>query len=151
MTNLKPLTILLVEDDPAHARLVELNLRRAGVHNIIIALDNGNKALELLFSQGQYKNQPRPDPLLILLDLNMPSVDGYQVLQRIKKDESLKQIPVIVLTTIDDQDEIDKCYQLGCNAYINKPFIYDRFFETVRELGFFIEIMAPSHSNQWAD
>ena len=147
MTNLKPVTILLIEDDPVHARLVELNLRRAGLHNDIIALDNGNKALELLFSQGQYINQPRPDPLLILLDLNMPSINGYQILQRIKQDASVKQIPVIILTTIDDQDEIDKCYQLGCDAYINKPLDYERFSDIIRELGFFIELMAPSHSS----
>ena len=142
MTRSEPPTILLVEDELAHARLVELNLRRAGLHNDLVMLDNGKKALEFLFSEGSYVEQLRPNPLLVLLDLNMPGINGYQVLQRLKNSEVTKHIPVIILTTTDDQGEIDKCYKLGCNVYITKPIAYEKFAATIRELGLFIQTMA---------
>lgn len=140
-------TILLVEDDPGHARLIEKNLRRAAVSNRIITLDNGQKAVDFLFKQGEYANDTTPVPLLVLLDLNMPVLDGYQVLQRIKADDRTKKVPVVVLTTTDNPNEIAKCYELGCNVYVTKPVEYDEFCEAIRQLGLFLSIVKIPDEN----
>ncbi len=130
-------TILLVEDDPGHALLIEKNLRRANIANTIIKLDNGQKAVDFLF-KGEGGNR---DPLLILLDLNLPVLDGYQVLKIIKNDERTRQIPVAVLTTTDNPHEVKRCYELGCNIYITKPVEYDQFSGAIRTLGLFLSIV----------
>jgi CheY-like chemotaxis protein len=141
MDHHQPVTILLVEDDPGHARLIEKNLRRAAVANVIVSLDNGQKALDFLFKQGAYTGDTTPMPLLVLLDLNMPVMDGYQVLKRLKADDRTKKIPVVVLTTTDNPNEIGKCYELGCNVYVTKPVEYDDFCEAIRQLGLFLTIV----------
>ncbi len=141
----KDVTILLVEDDPGHARLIEKNLRRANITNEIIVLDDGQKAVDYIFCEGDYKDIKCPEPLLILLDLNLPVLDGVQVLERIKSDDSAKHIPVVVLTTTDDAIEIDRCYELGCNIYVTKPVNYDRFAEAIRKLGLFLSIVHVPH------
>lgn len=141
MTKHEPVTILLVEDDDGHARLVMRNLRRGGFDNEILHAKNGREALDLIYSQGAHTAIPRPRHLLLLLDLNMPIVDGYQVLERLKSDESTKAIPVIVLTTTDDAKEIKRCYELGCNVYVTKPVEYDAFTAAIRELGLFLKVM----------
>ena len=137
----KPVTILLVEDDPGHALLIEKNLRRAGITNTIIALDNGQKAVDYLFNKAGYGNDPHPAPFLILLDLNLPVLDGYQVLKIIKNDPHTKQIPVVVLTTTDNPQEISRCYELGCNVYVTKPVEYDKLSDAIRMLGLFLTIV----------
>lgn len=134
-------TMLLVEDDPGHARLIEKNLRRANITNPIITLDNGQKAVDFLFSQGEYAGQDVPSQLLVLLDLNLPILDGYEVLKKMKKDPQIKSIPVIILTTTDDPNEISHCYELGCNVYVTKPVNYDRFSEAVTNLGLFLSVV----------
>lgn len=134
-------TILLVEDDPGHARLIEKNLRRGGVSNEIIVLDNGQKAIDFLFKEGDYSKDTKPQLLLILLDLNLPVLDGYEVLQRIKEEESTKRIPVVVLTTTDNPHDISRCYELGCNVYVTKPVEYEQFSEAIRQLGLFLAII----------
>src|SRR5262245_35174716 len=91
-------TIVLVEDDPGHARLVELNLRRSGIKNEIVVMPDGQRAIDYLFGENGFHDPP-DSPMLVLLDLNLPVLDGYQVLQRIKGDERTKHIPVVVLTT----------------------------------------------------
>jgi CheY-like chemotaxis protein len=137
MTKQQPVTILLVEDDPGHARLIEKNLRRGGVSNKIVTLDNGQKAIDFLFKdKGGFH-----DPLLILLDLNLPVLDGYQVLKIIKNDERTKWIPVIVLTTTDNPHEVARCYEHGCNLYITKPVEYERFSEAIQALGLFLSVI----------
>ena len=141
MADEKPVTILLVEDDPGHARLIEKNLRRAKVANDIIALDNGQKAVDFLFNVGEYENVNHHELLLVLLDLNLPVLDGYQVLKTIKEDERTRHVPVIILTTTDDTREVSKCYELGCNIYITKPVEYDKFSEAIRRLGLFVSIV----------
>jgi len=141
MTNHEPTTILLVEDDPAHARLIELNLRRGGIENKIIHLNNGKTAAELLFGEGRYKGHPHPDPMLLLLDLNMPGINGIQILERIKSTEITRHIPVIIITTADNPKEIYYCYQLGCNVYITKPVAYDKFASVVQQVGHFIQLI----------
>jgi len=133
-----PRPILLVEDDPGHVLLIEKNLRRACVLNEIINLDDGGKALEYLFGEGEYAGVNNPTPLLILLDMNLPVLNGLQVLERIKADDRTKRIPVVMLTTTDSPQEIDRCYDLGCNIYIVKPVNYVKFSEAIRNLGLFL-------------
>jgi CheY-like chemotaxis protein len=134
-------TILLVEDDPGHARLIQKNLRRSNINNEIVALTDGQQAVDYLFAQGQYAGQKRPSPLLVLLDLNMPVLDGYQVLERMKASEQTKRIPVVILTTTDDAREVERCYNLGCNVYITKPVDYEQFAEAIRKIGLFLSVV----------
>lgn len=133
----KSVTILLVEDDPGHARLIEKNLRRSNIMNEIINVTDGQKAVDFLFGLDGKK----PSPLLILLDLNIPELDGYQVLKRIKADDRTKKIPVVILTSTDDDREIKKCYELGCNVYVTKPVDYEKFADAIRKLGLFLSIL----------
>ncbi len=137
----QPVIILLVEDDPGHALLIEKNLRRAGISNEITVLDTGQKAVDYLFKEGDYRDSQHELPPLILLDLNLPVLDGYQVLKKIKNDDRTKKIPVIVLTTTDNPHEVARCYDLGCNVYITKPVEYERFSEAIRTLGLFLSIV----------
>jgi CheY-like chemotaxis protein len=129
-----PVTIVLVEDDPGHARLIEKNIRRAGVNNEIVHFENGTAALAYLM-------QARKVPTLVLLDLNLPDMSGTQILERLKSNADTKQVPVIVLTTTDDKVEIQKCYDLGCNVYITKPVDYEAFATAIRQLGLFLSVM----------
>lgn len=133
--------ILLVEDDPGHARLIEKNLRRSKINNPLVIIDNGAEALDYLLCQGQYAGQTRPSPLLVLLDLNLPGMDGYQVLERMKSNPETRRIPVIILTTTDDYREVERCYQLGCNVYITKPVDYEQFADAISKLGLFLSIV----------
>jgi CheY-like chemotaxis protein len=141
MSKVDEVSILLVEDDPGHARLIEKNLRRANVTNTIHHITDGQQAVDYLFCEGEYADRQRSSPLLVLLDLNMPVLDGYQVLERMKADERTKRIPVIILTTTDDAREVTRCYELGCNVYITKPVDYDQFAEAMRKLGLFLLVV----------
>jgi len=141
MPNVNEVSILIVEDDAGHARLIEKNLKRAKISNLITRVENGQEALDFLLSEGAFEGQERPSPLLVLLDLNMPVLDGYQVLERMKADSVLKKIPVVVLTTTDDAREVSRCYQLGCSVYITKPVDYDSFCEAIQQLGLFMSIV----------
>ena len=140
--NQKTNTILLVEDDDGHAKLVEINLKRAGVINPIIRANDGIEALDYVLSRGKYVDQATPHILLILLDINMPRMDGVETLRQLKSDEVLKNIPIIMLTTTDDPREVERCYELGCNVYITKPVEYDKFSEAIQRLGMFLQIIA---------
>ena len=141
MSDNNEITILLVEDDPGHARLIEKNLKRSNITNRIHAVTDGQQALDYLFSEGEYAGQELRSPLLVLLDLNMPVVDGYRVLERMKGDASIKHVPVVILTTTDDAREVSRCYELGCNVYITKPVDYEKFTEAIRKLGLFLSIV----------
>jgi CheY-like chemotaxis protein len=141
MDHQQPVTILLVEDDPGHALLIEKNLRRSGIANRILTLDTGRKAVDFLLKEGDYSADVQPTPLLILLDLHLPILDGYEVLKIIKSDQRTKSIPVMVLTTTDNPQEIARCYELGCNVYVTKPIEYGKFSEAIRTLGLFISIV----------
>ena len=148
MNTQQPVTILLVEDDPGHARLIEKNLRRGGISNEIVTLDNGQKAVDFLFKKGDFTGADHASPLLILLDLNMPILDGYQVLKMIKASDVTRHIPVIVLTTTDNPHEIERCYEAGCNIYVTKPVDYDQFSEAIRKLGLFLSIVKIPEENR---
>jgi CheY-like chemotaxis protein len=138
MSDISDVTILLVEDDPGHTRLIEKNLRRANIKNEIAFASNGQEALDYLFCEGVYTNNKHTSHVLVMLDLNMPVLDGYQVLERMKNDERTKRIPVVILTTTDDPREVRRCYELGCNVYITKPVDYEQFSEAIRKLGLFL-------------
>ena len=116
---LQEITILLAEDDPGHARLIEKNLRRSNIMNKIVIVGDGQQAVDYLFGDDC------PWPLLVLLDLNMPVLDGYQV----------------ILTTTDDSREVSRCYDLGCNVYMTKPVDYLQFSEAIRKLGLFLSVV----------
>lgn len=136
-----PMVILLVEDDEGHATLVQRNLRRAGVTNHIVHVADGQEALDYIRLNGQFAGRPRAEALVVLLDINMPRMDGVEVLRDLKSDPHLKKIPVMMLTTTDDPREIERCYQFGCSVYVTKPVEYDRFTEAVRQLGLFLQIV----------
>ena len=132
-----PVKIVMVEDDHGHAKLIEKNIRRANISNEIIHFDHGQPALDYLFSEDVRAN----GPMLILLDLNLPDMQGTDILAEVKKDERLKRVPVVVLTTTDDKVEIRRCYDLGCNVYITKPVDYESFAGAIRQLGLFLSVM----------
>lgn len=142
MSHPHPVTILLVEDDPGHTRLIEKNLRRSSVTGDILVFGDGRQVLDYLHSEGDWAGRECAWPLLMLLDLKMPVVDGYQVLQSVKEDNETRRIPVVILTTTDDRREVTRCYNLGCNVYISKPVEYDDLAEAVRRLGLFLSIVA---------
>ena len=132
-------TLLVVEDDLGHARLIERNLRRAHLSYPIILLHDGQAALDYLLP-AQEEQGPRQPPLryLVLLDLNLPGCPGVEVLAHLKSDARTKHIPVVILTTTDDRHEIEECYALGCNAYLTKPVDYDQFVEVIQKLGWWL-------------
>ncbi len=141
MSSVQEVTILLVEDDAGHARLIEKNLRRSNITNDVVTVSDGQQALDYLFGEGEYAEMERALPLLVLLDLNMPVLDGYQVLERMKAGEHTKRIPVVILTTTDDTREVSRCYDLGCNVYMTKPVDYQQFSEAIRKLGLFLSVV----------
>ena len=140
-----PVTLVLIEDDPGHARLIEKNVRRAGVGNPLIHFEDGTSALEWLFGPeqqgGGQQSGGQHSAILVLLDLNLPDMSGLDILARIKADETMRRAPVVVLTTTDDKAEIQRCYDLGCNVYITKPVEYEGFAEAIRQLGLFLAVV----------
>lgn len=137
----QPFIIVLAEDDDGHANLVERNLRRAGVVNEVVRLKDGQETLDFIRGQGKFADCPAAGPLLLLLDINMPRVDGVEVLRQVKEDPATASMPVIMLTTTDDPREVERCYQLGCSVYITKPVEYEAFVEAVKRLGLFLQIV----------
>ena len=130
-------TIVMIEDDEGHARLIERNIRRAGVNNEIVPFTNGTDALKFLFAGAD--NATRH--LLILLDLNLPDMTGIDILQKIKADPLTKRSPVVVLTTTDDEREIQRCYDLGAKGDITNPVNYEGCSNAIRQLGLFFSVM----------
>jgi CheY-like chemotaxis protein len=140
MTDHRTVSIVMIEDDEGHARLIEKNIRRAGIMNDIRHFTDGTSALDYLFRapDGPALN----GPALVLLDLNLPDMSGTDILAKIKADGSpLRRTPVVVLTTTDDKVEIQRCYDLGCNVYITKPVNYESFAQAIRQLGLFLSVI----------
>ena len=133
--------ILIVEDDEGHAILVRDVLETAGLSNRILHFRDGQAVLDFLFGDGSRAVSHTGRTYVVLLDIRLPKVDGIEVLRRIKSDSELKKLPVIMLTTTDDAREVDRCHQLGCSVYIQKPVDYDKFTEAVRRLGLFITLL----------
>ena len=137
----KPVTIIMIEDDEGHARLIEKNIRRAGVANQIVPFTNGTDALAFLMGPDGTGLVNKGRQLLVLLDLNLPDMTGVDILEKVKGNEHTRRSPVVVLTTTDDQREIQRCYDLGANVYITKPVDYDGFANAIRQLGLFFSVM----------
>ena len=137
----QPVTIIMIEDDEGHARLIERNIRRSGVNNEIIAFSNGTDAMKYLFGDDGSGVRHKGRAMLILLDLNLPDMTGIEILRQIKDNKYLKATPVVVLTTTDDSHEIKRCYELGCNVYITKPVNYESFANAIRQLGLFFSVI----------
>jgi CheY-like chemotaxis protein len=134
-------TILIADDDAGHARLIEKNLSRAGLHNATRRFEDGQQALDFFFGQSGPSSHRADAAYLLLLDIRMPKVDGVEVLRRLKADRELRKIPVIMLTTTDDPREVDRCHSLGCNSYIVKPVDYEKFADAIKNLGLFISLV----------
>jgi CheY-like chemotaxis protein len=135
--------ILIVDDEEGHLRLIEKNLRRAGIDNRILLFKDGQAILDFFF--GTVKNSDekvdKNKSYLLLLDIRMPRISGEEVLVKIKADQELRKIPVIMLTSVIDPQEIERCHLLGCNNYIPKPALYDDFEKTLEYLGLFLSII----------
>jgi CheY-like chemotaxis protein len=139
MNSQQAVTIVMIEDDEGHARLIEKNIRRAGIYNPIKHFLDGTSALDFLYDAPD--GPTHSGPALILLDLNLPDMSGTDILARIKGEGPLKRAPVVVLTTTDDKIEIQRCYDLGCNVYITKPVNYESFADAIRQLGLFLSVI----------
>jgi CheY-like chemotaxis protein len=137
----RPVTIVMIEDDEGHARLIERNIRRSGINNEIVPFANGTAALKYLLDCDAKGAGRNGEGLLILLDLNLPDMTGLDILRQVKESKNLKCVPVVVLTTTDDSQEIKRCYELGCNVYITKPVNYENFAHAIRQLGLFFSVI----------
>ncbi|MFP4289324.1 MAG: response regulator [Bacteroidales bacterium] len=141
MDSEKEITVIISEDDPGHAELIREALEDSGIQNEILHFPDGQVTWEYLQEQSNKDPENNKHALLVLLDINMPRMNGVEVLRNIKEHAKLKSIPVIMLTTTDDPREIEQCYELGCNVYITKPVDYDRFSDTLKRLGLFMQII----------
>ena len=136
----RPIEILLIEDNPGDIRLTQEALRDNKVRNSMIVAQDGAEAMAILRREGQYADSPRPD--LILLDLNLPKIDGREVLRRIKDDNELRHIPVVILTTSRAEQDVLKAYGLHANCYVAKPLELEQFMEVVRAIeGFWLTVV----------
>lgn len=144
-TELKVVDILLVEDNPGDRRLTVEALKEAKIRNELYEVENGVEAMAFLRKEGNYSAVPRPD--LILLDLNLPKMDGREVLREIKEDVRLKSIPVVILTTSEAEEDIIKTYESHANCYITKPVDLDQFIKVVKSIeNFWLTIVQlPAH------
>ncbi len=132
---MKPAVILLVEDDPDDQELTKRALRSSKLLNTLKIVSDGEEALDYLYQRGKYTNPDEaPRPELILLDLNMPKLDGRAVLTRIKEDENLRSIPVVILTTSSREEDVARSYHLGVNSYITKPVRMEGFIRAIQDL-----------------
>jgi CheY-like chemotaxis protein len=139
--NAVPVEILLVEDDPGDVLITREAIERSKVANRLSVVTNGEEALQFLQREGSFADAPRPG--LILLDLNLPRLDGREVLARIKVDPDLRRIPVVVLTTSSSDEDIVRTYDLHANAYVTKPVDFDQFMSVVRQIDeFFVSIVS---------
>jgi two-component system, response regulator len=136
--NLDELDILLVEDNPTDAELTMRALKRKNLANKLVWVKNGEEALNFVHAQGQYQDRDPEDlPHLILLDLRMPKVDGLEVLKELKASEHTKRIPVVVLTSSQQDRDVVESYKLGVNSYVSKPVEFDEFIDAVSTLGLY--------------
>jgi CheY-like chemotaxis protein len=143
--NAVPVEILLVEDDPGDVLITREAIESSKVANRLSVVSNGEEALQFLQRQEPFADAPRPG--LILLDLNLPRLDGREVLARVKADPDLRRIPVVVLTTSSSDDDIVRSYDLHANAYVTKPVDFDQFMSVVRQIDhFFVSIVTLPRS-----
>ena len=127
---LNSIEILLIEDSPSDATLTMQSLQQSKITNTLHWVETGEAAMDFLYQQGDYVNAPRPD--LILLDLNLPGMDGREILAEVKADPNLRRIPVVVLTTSSDEADVLRSYDLNANCYVTKPFDVQRFIQVIQ-------------------
>ncbi|KPC81464.1 MULTISPECIES: response regulator [Streptomyces] len=138
--DVKPIEVLLVEDDPGDELMTREAFEDNKIRNTLHVVRDGQEALDFLYRQGEYADAPRPD--LVLLDLNLPKYDGRQVLERIKTDPDMALIPVVVLTTSSAEEDILRSYKLHANAYVTKPVDLEQFIGAVRQIDdFFVSVV----------
>jgi CheY-like chemotaxis protein len=139
MTTLRP--ILLVEDNPKDLELTLAALQRCSLANPVEVARDGAEALEYLYGRGKWLDRPSGDPAVVLLDLKLPKVDGLEVLERVKSDPQLKQIPVVMLTSSREESDLVASYQLGVNAFVVKPVAFNEFLKAIQDLGVFWAVL----------
>ena len=143
----KPVTIIMIEDDEGHALLIERSIRRAGVSNELVPFTSGADALSYLLGPDSSGQVSAKKHLLVLLDLNLPDMNGMAVLEKLKGNPHTKRAPVVILTTTEDPREMQRCYDLGANIYVTKPIEYERFASAIRQLGLFFAVMQVPETN----
>lgn len=138
----KAISIVVVEDDDGHAFLIEKNLKRAGLINPLTHLKTGREAMDF-FSGRDVRNQSPAnlDNSIVLLDLHLPDFDGFSVLEKIRETPSLEHLPVLILSSTTRDEEIRRCYHLGCSIFLNKPVDYASFSEAILQLGLLLKIV----------
>jgi len=134
-------TILLVEDNPQDVELTIEAFKQFNLANHIVSVSDGVEAMEYLQYEGTFKARPKGNPAVILLDIKMPRMDGIEVLEAISKDKKLRTIPVVILTSSREDPDLEKCYDLGANAYVVKPVDFKEFIEAVKQIGVFWAIL----------
>ncbi|MHC4437200.1 MAG: response regulator [Planctomycetota bacterium] len=132
--------ILIAEDNAGHFQLIKKNLWLTCVNKVFLLFKDGQETLDFLFKNGNDMHPEEKPQYILLLDIRMPKVDGLEVLEKIKNDQELRKIPVIMLTTTSDASMIKRCYELGCSYYMVKPVNYHRFLEAVQNLGEFLSL-----------
>lgn len=140
-------TILLVEDNPQDVELTIEALSENNLANQVTAVNDGVEAMEYLNYEGRFKNREKGNPSVILLDIKMPRMDGIEVLEAIRRDDKLKTIPIVMLTSSREEPDLQKCYDLGVNAYVVKPVGFVDFIDAVRHIGIFWAILNERPQN----
>ena len=138
-------TVLLVEDSPDDVALTLRAFQRAGIHHPVVVMEDGVDALDYLFGEGRFTGRgPAPQPLVVLLDLNLPRLDGHEVLRRIRQDPRTRLVPVVVLTSSVQEQDLVRSYDSGANSYVRKPVSFLTFVETARQLGvYWLQLNRP--------
>lgn len=139
MADLRP--ILLVEDNPKDLELTQAALERCQLANALVVTRDGAEAIDYLSRQGEYADRPAGHPAVVLLDLKLPKIDGLEVLATVKRNPDLRHIPVVMLTSSREEQDVVKSYDLGVNAFVVKPVEFSKFFEAIRDLGVFWAIL----------
>jgi two-component system, response regulator len=140
--NSTPVEILLIEDNPSDIKLTLKALQKHSLANKVTVLKDGAEALDFIFAEGMYSDRNNKElPKVIFLDLKLPLVDGIEVLRKLKSEESTKKIPIVVLTSSKESKDIEECYKLGVNSYIVKPLDFEKFIESVSNLGLYWVLM----------
>jgi CheY-like chemotaxis protein len=133
--------ILMAEDDEGHAGLIRRNLERAGIVNTLLHFKDGQEIMDFLLRTGTGPRRQPGASYVLLLDIRMPKLDGVEVLAQVKADPELCKIPVTMITTTDDPQEVERCHVLGCSNYISKPIDYEGFVNAIRQLGLFLAVV----------
>lgn len=139
--------ILLVEDDPNDIELTLTALEEHNLANEVVVARDGDEALDYLYQRGQFATRSSGRPLVIFLDLKMPKVDGLEVLKQVKGDSNLATIPIVILTSSREEQDVVEGYNLGTNAYVVKPVIFEKFIDVVKQLGLFWVLINETPSN----